>query len=1085
MPVSFLSPAQRDNYARYPDSLSSDIAASLFFLDDQDLEWIAGKRGDFSRLGYALQLVTVRFLGTFITDFLTLPYVVVERVASQINISGARECLSIYQISRQRWQHNVEIRSRYGYVEFVEKGSRFRLGRLLCALCWTGTDRPGVLFDHAITWLCTNKILLPGVTVLERFIAEIRSRMESRLWRMLIKNLTTEQQKKLSDLLVTEDDEHKSLLDKLRKGPVSVNGTALVQALKRVESARTMRVDLPLYRIPASRIAILARYANTAKITAINRLPFERRMATLVAFANHFESDSQDDSLDVLSQVLGDLFSKAKQENKKTRLRTLKDLDKAAATLLDACRLLLNTEFPDHEIRDAIYKTVGHETLIHAVENASALIRPPNNVFYHELEQKEKTVQKFLPTLLRVINFEGNQAGKPLLVSLEWLRGKQTDEPPMEIVGKSWKRNVIIKDECSIIKWPLDKSRPTYRAIKKLLKTQDGIILYNNKLFYADLINKKITEIVVPAKKQARVEKLKKTILNREEVQKNANDKELALITSITGRDSKKTTIDRMAYTFCVLDKLQSALKRRDVFINPSWRYADPRANLYSGAEWEAVRPMICRSLNLTIYPTVTLKSFADELDQVYRIVAANIDNNPAVRFETIKGNEELVLTQLDALDEPPSLKALRAAVKAKLPRVDLAEMVLEIATRTGFADGFTHINEGSVRVDDLLISLCAELLADACNTGREPFVREDIPALRRDRLVWVDQNYIRDETIMAGNAILVSAQNKIPTAQKWGGGDIASADGMRFVVPVRTVHAAPNPKYFKSGRGVTWYNLISNQRTGLNAVTVPGTLRDSLILLGVVLEQQTELQPMRIMTDAGAYSDIVFGLFRLLGLRFSPRLADMGGARFWRIDPLADYGKLNILAKNQINMDVISPEWDDILRLLASLKLGRVPAAGIMRTLQVADKPTRLAKAIAEIGRIDKTIHMLNYLHDQAFRRSTLVQLNLGEGRHSLGRAVFHGKRGELHQRYRAGQEDQLGALGLVLNIITLWNTIYTDAAINELKQEGFPVYDEDVVRLSAYGFGHINMLGRYSFSMPDEVKRGELRPLRTTDNP
>jgi len=86
----------------------------------------------------------------------------------------------------------------------------------------------------------------------------------------------------------------------------------------------------------------------------------------------------------------------------------------------------------------------------------------------------------------------------------------------------------------------------------------------------------------------------------------------------------------------------------------------------------------------------------------------------------------------------------------------------------------------------------------------------------------------------------------------------------------------------------------------------VPGTLRDSLILLGVVLEQQTELQPTRIMTDAGAYSDIVFGLFRLLGLRFSPRLADMGGARFWRIDPLADYGKLNVLAKSRINIGMV-----------------------------------------------------------------------------------------------------------------------------------------------------------------------------------
>lgn len=61
--------------------------------------------------------------------------------------------------------------------------------------------------------------------------------------------------------------------------------------------------------------------------------------------------------------------------------------------------------------------------------------------------------------------------------------------------------------------------------------------------------------------------------------------------------------------------------------------------------------------------------------------------------------------------------------------------------------------------------------------------------------------------------------------------------------MPVRTFHAAPNPKYFNRGRGVTWYNLLSDQRTGLNGITVPGTLHDSLILLAVVLEQQTELQ--------------------------------------------------------------------------------------------------------------------------------------------------------------------------------------------------------------------------------------------------
>jgi hypothetical protein len=585
MPVSFLSTTQRDNYARYPDDVSSDRVSSLFFLDDQDLEWIACKRGDFSRLGYALQLATVRFLGAFITDLADVPHVVVDRVASQIKIHNAKNCLSIYRVSEQRWRHAVEIRARYGYVEFAKKGIRFRLGRILFALCWTGTDRPGLLFDHTISWLCANKILLPGVTVLERFVAEIRSRMETRLWRLLIKNLTYEQQETLNTLLVKNVEENQSLLDKLRKGPVRVSSTALVQALKRVELSRSISVKLPLSRIPPCRLSTLARFANTAKITAINRLPFERKMATLVAFSHYFEASAQDDALDVLSTVLHDLFSRAKQANHKTRLRTIKDLDLATTTLVDACKLVLNSELSDSEVRSTIYKIVGYETLITAVQKASSLIRPPGNVFYHELKKKQKMVKKFFPVLLRVINFDNNQEGKPVTQSLEWLKNKKTDEPPMGIVGKSWKRHVI---------------------------TKDG-----------------------------------------------------------------KT--DPIAYTFCVLDKLQSALKRRDVFINPSWRYADPRASLYSGAEWEAIRPIICRSLSLTTDPTLTIAKISEELDLTYRLVAANIDNNPAVRFETINGNEELILTQLDKLDEPSSLKELRAAVKAKLPRADLPEIVLEM----------------------------------------------------------------------------------------------------------------------------------------------------------------------------------------------------------------------------------------------------------------------------------------------------------------------------------------------------------------------------------------------------------------------
>jgi TnpA family transposase len=197
-------------------------------------------------------------------------------------------------------------------------------------------------------------------------------------------------------------------------------------------------------------------------------------------------------------------------------------------------------------------------------------------------------------------------------------------------------------------------------------------------------------------------------------------------------------------------------------------------------------------------------------------------------------------------------------------------------------------------------------------------------------------------------------------------------------------------------------------------------------------------------------------------------------------MDSTADYGLLNRIARHRLRPTLIKDNWEDMLRLAGSLKLGVVQALSIMRTLQIGDRPTKLAQAVAELGRIDKTLHCLTYIDDETKRRRILAQLNHGEDRHKLARFLFHGKREELRQRYREGQEDQLGALGLVVNIIVLWNTLYIAAALQHLAAEGFPIQPEDVARLSPLIFDHINLLGRYAFSVPESVQRGALRPLR-----
>lgn len=541
----------------------------------------------------------------------------------------------------------------------------------------------------------------------------------------------------------------------------------------------------------------------------------------------------------------------------------------------------------------------------------------------------------------------------------------------------------------------------------------------------------------------------------------------------------KASRVTRSGYTLCLLDRLQDALRRRDVHVENSDRWGDPRTKLLRDNEWQTHRIQICRALGHPIQPEEAVVKLGHQLDTVYRQVADRFDQNPAVRLDDSGKQASLVITPLDKLEEPVSLTLLSQQVNALLPRVDLTELLLEVQAHTGFVSEFTHVSEGNARAEGLPISLCAVLMSEACNFGLEPLIKPQNPALTRHRLNWVKQNYVRVETLIPSNARLVDHQATLPLAQQWGGGEVASADGMRFVTPVHTLNAGANAKYFGFKRGITWYNFLSDQFSGFHGIVVPGTLRDSIFVLEGLLEQQTGLNPTEIMTDTAGVSDLVFGLFWLLGYQFSPRLADAGEAVFWRVDKSADYGALNDIARGQIKIHRIEQHWDDMMRIAGSLKLGTVHASELIRTLLKSDRPSGLAQAIMEAGRINKTLYLLNYIDDEAYRRRILTQLNRGEGRHSLARVICHGQRGEIRQRYREGQEDQLGALGLVVNAVVLWNTIYMQAALDHLRQQSVEVRDEDVARLSPLSYGHINMLGHYSFTLAEPVIQGKLRPL------
>jgi hypothetical protein len=216
-------------------------------------------------MGFALQLTTVRYLGTFLENPLGVPVSVLQTLARQLRITDL-DGLKAYLGGERRWDHVASIRAYYGYSDITEPRVGFRLSRWLFALCWTGTDRPSALFDRATTWLLAHKILLPGCSTLERFVLRLRTRVEARLWRLLGQGLTADQRARLQHLLVVQAGSRTSVLDKIRSGPTRISGPALRSAIERLRSVRELEIILPTAaHIPPSRIAALARFANRAK----------------------------------------------------------------------------------------------------------------------------------------------------------------------------------------------------------------------------------------------------------------------------------------------------------------------------------------------------------------------------------------------------------------------------------------------------------------------------------------------------------------------------------------------------------------------------------------------------------------------------------------------------------------------------------------------------------------------------------------------------------------------------------------------------------------------------------------------------
>ena len=257
--VGFLTADQQRRYGRYVDDPDQAQLDRYFHLDAADRDLVDARRGEHNRLGFAAQIGTVRFLGTFLADPSDVPWAVAAYLAAQLGIADPGVLKRYATREGTNRLHAGEIQRVYGYRDFTDPDVQQDLVGWLEARTLLASERPSVLFDLATARLLEAKVLLPGPTVLARLVASVRDRAATRLWQTLAAAPDAGQRARLEALLVVPAGARSSTLDRLRHGPTSGTATGLLGALHRVDEVRALGVSsLDLSFVPPGRLDALA-----------------------------------------------------------------------------------------------------------------------------------------------------------------------------------------------------------------------------------------------------------------------------------------------------------------------------------------------------------------------------------------------------------------------------------------------------------------------------------------------------------------------------------------------------------------------------------------------------------------------------------------------------------------------------------------------------------------------------------------------------------------------------------------------------------------------------------------------------------
>jgi TnpA family transposase len=520
----------------------------------------------------------------------------------------------------------------------------------------------------------------------------------------------------------------------------------------------------------------------------------------------------------------------------------------------------------------------------------------------------------------------------------------------------------------------------------------------------------------------------------------------------------RKEVLVRQQLEICIFSSLATEFKTGDACVVGSESYADFRAQLLSASECEPLLEEYCQQLGFPADASGFVAYLREELTRV----AESVDKicSDGKQF-TINKNGEPVLKRIPSLSEPIEVQELEAKIRALMPERSILDILCNVEHWLNWTRHFGPVSGSEPKFKQPAERYIFTTFGYGCNLGPNQTARHSRGAVTSHMISYTNRRHISTAKIEAAIRDIINAFNRFSLPSIWGTGKKAAADGSKFEIYENNLHSEYHIRY--GGYGGIAYHHVSDKYIALFTHFITCGVWEAVYILDGLLKNLSDIQPDTLYADTQGQSGPVFAISYLLGIKLMPRIRSWKHCAIYRPSEDSTYQYIEPLFKGVANWNLIKTHYHDLMRVVLSIKAGKVMPSTLLRKLGSYSKKNRLYQAFLELGKVVRTMFLLDYISNVRMRQEITAITNIVEKYHHFLDWVFFGKDGAITENDPIEQEKRFKYLDLVASAVILQNTVDLSLAIQTLMAQGEVVNYRYVKALSPYATRHLKRYGDY----------------------